>query len=186
MMFQVARPDIVRAVHQRWLLNFWVQHLDGHPIPPWQTVRVDGLSGMTANLSLLDVVGGNGDLRFAIRYHGATVGQVYGSADCRGRYLDEVVPENAGFSALKPYRQAVACGLPVYTINEIADRNGRPVHYERLLLPFAHDGRSVDRILASFEFFCPDGACEFDALMSSQALPPTPRIAATIEPRAFA
>lgn len=163
-----------------------MQHLDGHPIPPWQTVRVDGLSGMTANLSLLDVVGGNGDLRFAIRYHGATVGQVYGSADCRGRYLDEVVPENAGFSALKPYRQAVACGLPVYTINEIADRNGRPVHYERLLLPFAHDGRSVDRILASFEFFCPDGACEFDALMSSQALPPTPRIAATIEPRAFA
>ena len=58
------------------------------------------------------------------------------------------------------------------------------MHYERLLLPFARDGRAVDRILASLEFFCPDGACDLDALMSSQAMAPAPRITATIEPRA--
>ena len=79
----------------------------------------------------------------------------------------------------------VECGCPVYTIHDIFDRNGRPVHFERLLLPFAHDGRSVDRILASFEFFCPDGAFDSEALMQSQRRPPALRLSATIEPRAL-
>ncbi len=181
MVFEVARPDIVRAVHQRWLLNFWAQQLQGRPVPQWQTIKVDSLSGMTANLSLLDVIGGDGGLRFAIRYHGAVVGQVYGSADCRGRYLDEVLPPHAVANALMPYRQVVEHGRPIYTINEVTDSNGRPVHYERLLLPFAHDGKSVDRILASLEFFCADGAYDLKALMCSQHKPPAPRLSATIE-----
>ena len=92
MTFNVARPDVVRAVHQRWLLNFWVQHLHGHSVPQWQTVQVDSLSSMSDNLSLLVVTGGDGAARFAIRYHGKAIGRIYGSADCRGRYLDEVLP----------------------------------------------------------------------------------------------
>ena len=74
-------------------------------------------------------------------------------------------------------------GRPVYTIQDVADRQGRLVHHERLLLPFSRDGESVERILTSFEFVCPDGAFESRALMASQAVPPTLRLSATIEPQ---
>jgi len=60
------------------------------------------------------------------------------------------------------------------------------VHFERLLLPFSHDGQSVDRILTSFEFVSPDGAFDSRDLMGAQSAPPTLRLSATIEPRALA
>jgi hypothetical protein len=183
MTFKVARPEIIRAVHQRWLLNFWMQHLHGHPVPQWQSVHVDSLSSLADNLSVLNVIGADGATRFSIRYHGKAIGRIYGSADCRGRYLDEVLPPNASDKALKPYHQVLESGCPVYTIHDVTDRTGREVHFERLLLPFARDGRTVDRILASFEFFCPDGAFVSEALMKSQSRAPVLRLSATIEPR---
>ena len=66
----------------------------------------------------------------------------------------------------------------------MTDRNGRLVHYERLLLPFAADGRTVDRILASFELVCEDGAFDGHELMTSQTAAPALRLSATIEPPA--
>ena len=78
----------------------------------------------------------------------------------------------------------MATGRPVYTIHDIADRHGRLVHYERLLLPFSRDGESVDRILASFEFFCPDGGFDTSDLLSAQNGAPALRLSATIAPLA--
>jgi hypothetical protein len=179
--FSVARPDVVRAINQRWLLKFWMRHLGVHSVPQWQAVEAEDLSRMSANLSFLDVIARAGSARFQIHFHGATIGQVYGSADCRGKYLDEIIPTAGHADGLAPYRQAVHGACPVYTIHDVTDRTGRLVHYERLLLPFAADGRTVDRILASFEFICADGAFDGRALMKSQAAPPTLRLSATIE-----
>ena len=114
------------------------------------------------------------------------IGLIYGSADCRGRFLHESKPEPARAQALAPYRQAVETGRPVYLIHDVADRSGRLVHYERLLLPFSHDGQNVDRILASFEFVCPDGAFDNRGLMDTLTAPPALRVSATIAPRAMA
>ena len=73
---------------------------------------------------MLDVINGDGDLRFQIRFHGDTIGQVFGSPDCRGRFLHENKPEPARSQALAPYRQAVATGRPVFTIHDLADARG--------------------------------------------------------------
>lgn len=186
MHFSVVRADAVRAINQRWLLNYWRRHLAGDRVPRWQAIEAEDLSQMSANLSLLDVIGGNGGLRFRIRYHGELVGQVYGSPDCRGVVLHESKPEPERAQALAPYRQASASGRPVYLVQDLADRQGRLVHFERLLLPFSRDGASVDRILASFEFVCPDGAFDSRDLMGSQIAPPALRLSATIEPMATA
>ena len=83
--------------------------------------------------------------------------------------------------ALAPYRHAAHNGRPAYTIHDVTDRNDRLVHFERLLLPFAADGRTVDRILASYELVCEDGAFDSHAIMISQSAPPNLRLAATIE-----
>lgn len=184
MIFAVARPDVVRAINQRWLVKFWKRHLGDHSVPQWQAVEAENLTAMSANLSFLDVTGRDGPARFQIRFHGATIAQVYGSGDCRGKYLDEIMPAARHAAGLAPYRHAVHSGHPVYTIHDVTDRDGRLVHFERLLLPFAADGRTVDRILASFEFICEDGAFDGHALMTSQSAPPILRLSATIEPAA--
>ena len=183
MQFPVSRPDVVRAVNQRWLLKFWQRHADDDRLPRWQAVEAEDLARFSDNLSFLDVIGGDGAARFQIRFHGATIGKVYDSADCRGKFLDAVIPAAHREKALKPYCRAVESGLPVYTIHEVADRGGRMVAYERLLLPFGGDGKNVDRILAAFEFICADGAFDRHALMAAHSAPAL-RLSATIEARA--
>jgi len=185
MQFADARADVVRAINQRWLLKFWKSHRGGHRVPRWQAVEAENLSRMADNLSFLDVIPGDHGLRFQIRFHGATIGRVYGSPDCRGAILHESKAEPDRAQALAPYRHCVATGRPVYIIHDVADRAGRIVHYERLLLPFSRDGETADRILASFEFISPDGAFDGDDLMNSQVAPPKLQLLATIAPDAI-
>jgi hypothetical protein len=181
--FSVARPDVVRAINQRWLLKFWKRQSGTHRLPRWQAVEAEDLSRVAANLSFLDVSGSDGTARFLIRFHGATIGRVYGSVDCRGKYLDEVIPSADRMAGLEAYHQTIQTGRPVYTIHDVTDRNGRLVHYERLLLPFSRDGETADRILAAFEFVCPDGAFDHHGLMTTPAAPPQLRLCATIGPQ---
>ena len=183
MNFAVARPDVVRAINQRWLLKFWKQHLGEHSVPQWQAIEAANLRAMSANLSFLDVIGSGEAVRFQFRYQGATVSHIHSSDDWRGKFLDEVMPAARQIESLPAYRQAVH-GRPVYTIHDLNDRSGRLVHYERLLLPFAADGRTVDRILGSFELVCEDGAFDSHELILSQSTPPHLRLAVTIEPAA--
>jgi len=182
MQFPVARADVIRAIRQRWLLKFWTDHLIGHRIPRWSSVDTESLGAMSECLSHLDVEGAGSAARFMIRFHGAMIGEVYGSADCRGRYLDEIIPPQRLEEALAAYRQAAESGLPVYTIHDVTDATGRVVHSERLILPFSRDGESVDRLLGSFEFVCDDGAFDNRLLLRNAA--PALRLSAQIEARA--
>lgn len=185
MQFSVARPDVVRAINQRWLLKSWKRNQGPHRVPRWQVVEAEDLSRVAANLSFLEVSGGDGTARFRVLFHGVTIGQVYGSSDCHGEYLDQIIPAARHAEGLAPYHRAQETGSPVYTIHDVTDRNGRLVYYERLLLPYTSDGHTIDRILAAFEFVCPDGAFDSNALMKSPAAPPTLRMSATIEAAAL-
>lgn len=184
MQFTKARPDAIRAINHRWLLKLWTRHLDGARVPRWQAVKADDLASMADHLSFLDVIRGEPP-RYLIRFHGRVVGLVYGSPDCRGRHLDEVTPAASCDEALAPYAKVAKDGAPVYTIQDITDPAGRLIHFERLLLPFAHDGETVDRILAAFEFVCADGDFDDKALLSAAGAA-TPRLSATIETHAMA
>ena len=182
MQFSNGRPDLIRAINQRWLLKFWKRVRNGQSVPSWQTVEAEDLSRVSANLSFLHVAAGERALRFQIISHGATIGQVYGSADCRGKFLDDVLPSNACSDALSPFQQTAISGHPVYTVHDVTDCKGRLVHFERLLLPFSLAGATIDRILVSFEFICADGAYDGRDLMKTQTAPPTLRLSANIMP----
>lgn len=185
MQFSIGRPDLVRAINQRWLLKFWQQSLGTHRIPQWQSVKAENLTRLSDSLNFLDVScrGANG--RFQIRFQGAVFTKAYGFADVRGKYLDEIVRPDRQQMALAPYHQTVKCGCPVYTIHDVTDRDGRLVHFERLLLPFSRDGETVDRILASFEFICADGAFECEGLLLTEPVSMAPRLSVVIEPQAL-
>lgn len=185
MQFSIGRPDLVRATNQRWLIKFWQRHLESYRVPRWQTVEAENLARFSDSLNFLDVSCAGKDTRFQIRIHCGIFGKAYHPIDCRGKYLDEIVPPDRQTIALAPYHQTVKCGCPVYTIHDVTDCDGRLVHFERLLLPFSRDGNSVDRILASFEFVSPDGAFRSEGLLTTHPLPSALRLSAVIEPQAL-
>jgi hypothetical protein len=179
MHFQAARPDVIRAINQRWLLKYWEEARGGERLPPWRELKDRAFGAMSANLSFTDVVGSNGDMRFLIRYHGSRIGEAYGS-DCHGRHLDEILPAAFRDAALATYRHVVTTAQPVYTSVDVSDSDGRLVYYERLLLPFGRDRTHVDRILASLELVSPDGAFNRRNLMTSTT-PSAFKVCATIQ-----
>jgi len=180
MQFQAARPDIIRAINQRWLFKHWSESRNGRTLPAWQDLEGREFASMSANLSFTDVVASDGRPRFLIRYHGSRIGEAYGS-NCHGKYLDEILPATFREAALATYWQVVESKQPVYTAVDTPDSDGRVVHYERLLLPFGRDGINVDRILASLEMVSPDGAFQAHNLMTSDRMPSNFAVCASIQ-----
>jgi hypothetical protein len=180
MEFIHARPDIVRSANQRWLLDHWNGLRDSNPLPNWRGLQ-QGFAPLSADLSLIDVIGPDGAARFQIRFHGPRVAALYGRTNCVGKFLDEILIGAYSKTALSTYHQAVATRLPVYTVADMRDGAGRIVLYERLLLPFSDDGVSVDRILASLETVSPEGDFDSHGLMKAPPKAPAFALCATIE-----
>jgi hypothetical protein len=183
MEFIRSRPDVVRSSHQRWLLNFWNETRGVDALPVWPGLQADGLQAMSADLSCSEVVRSDGGVRFLIRFHGTRIAETYGAA-CMGKFLDEVLPPSYRAAGLLAYHELLAAAVPVYTVADMRNREGRIVHYERLLLPFRGnvdgDGAGVERILASLEMVSPEGAFEHRDLMRAPPKPPAFALCTTI------
>lgn len=149
-------------------------------LPNWPGLQQD-FAQVSADLSLNEVVVADATTRFKIQFHGPRIGELYGSASCVGKFLDEILPAAYSAPALATYRQVVATCLPVYTIADMRDAAGRIVHYERLLLPFGGDGVNVDRILASLEIISPEGAFDHRGLMKAPEKTPAFAFLTTIQ-----
>jgi hypothetical protein len=180
MEFVESRPDVVRSVNQRWLLNYWNRIRAGSILPTWQGLETEELMRMSESLSFSDVLAANGNIRYLIRFHGQKIAETYGS-NCRGKFLDEILPPALRDAALATYRHVVATRRPVYTVADTSDRAGRLVHYERLLLPFGRDGATVDRILISLETVSPEGTFDNRGLMRQPTLQPVFTLYASID-----
>jgi hypothetical protein len=171
MEFTSSQPDVVRSINQRWLLAHWNGMRGAARIPAWHGLETRELAAMSASLTFFDVVENAGETRLLSRYRGERINEAFG--DHRGKqFLDEILPPSYRDAALATYRQVLVTQLPVYTIADLRDRNGRIVHYERLLLPYGRDGNVVDRILASLETVSPEGAFDNRDIMRSALKPP--------------
>jgi hypothetical protein len=69
---------------------------------------------------------------------------------------------------------------PIYTVSETADGEGRPVLYERLLLPLGDDEGRVVRILALLETISSEGKIERWQLMTGGRAAPTVTVRAEL------
>jgi len=95
MEFMHSRPDIIRSENQRCLIARWNAVRGTATLPPWQALQADALPVPDDNLSFLDVVASNGSARFLITFHGAGIGELYGSVSCVGKFLDEILPPSS-------------------------------------------------------------------------------------------
>ena len=80
-----------------------------------------------------------------------------------------------------PYYRAFSTAVPVYTVCDVRDKDGRHILFERLILPFSNEGSAVDRIMSSFEFVCEDGSYDAAALVGLKLGASSLRLCAMIE-----
>jgi hypothetical protein len=180
MEFEQRRPDVVRAISQRALLAWWGRLRANARVPAYAEATPEYLAAEGQNLMHCDVVPEGDRLRFRMQFIGARLAKAYGGS-WPGRFLDEALPAKLSAASHLAYGTAVERGAPVYSILETVDRDGRPVHYERLILPFCSAGETADRIVTSVEMLSDDGAFDERKLMVRKPDAPTYLVNAVID-----
>jgi hypothetical protein len=178
--FESANPTVVKSIRQRDLLNTWLrlyareQKLPG--INEYQPARIED--------ELPDLVYYTVDTaptppRLVIDSDGTRMSSAYGHTG-KGRYLDEYLGARLAPIVMPVYHECIARGLPAYTIASIDDIYGRIVAYERLLLPFAQDGK-ISHVIASLKTISEDGGFEIKNLMRGNDTLPVPKLRTIID-----
>lgn len=119
-----------------------------HRLPCRQEVDPVKMRAFLPYVILVDVVrDGRGRVAdFHFRLSGTEVAARYGR-DLRGLMLTEVDLGDHQAEIMAAYLQTVAWGAPQYYVDSYIRRDGRPMHYERLLMPLSTDGFSVDVLM---------------------------------------
>lgn len=137
----------VRLIHEYWSLK----RRDGGDLPGYQDINLGEMPDLVPYVWLIDVA--HRPMRF--RFH--TIGSVlvtWAGEDNTGKWFDEVWPtyDPAVFVEVVERRQ------PSWTRGPSAFRpERRDYEIERVRLPLARDGKTVDMILALSVFFDRDG-----------------------------
>jgi hypothetical protein len=103
---------------------------------------------------LLDVIWSADTPRFRYR----RVGDVFwrtGGREPTGRFIDEVLPERAGYRryVVDIYEETAKRGRPLYTENSFAlDGRREPMLTKRITLPLSSDGETVNMVLSGHVF----------------------------------
>jgi hypothetical protein len=157
--FKPISENAIKSIKQRQLLRYWERIRGTSTLPVWSQVDPAEISTSLDNLCVMEVRRESAGIRYRIREHGQKLTEYYGSA-CAGKYLDEFMTPQALSVLAAIYAEAVTSRRPVYTVAPIIDSRGYSVTFERLLLPFALAGESVEVVLTSLEAISIEGAFE--------------------------
>lgn len=110
-------------------------------------------------LTLVDATreGAGGRLRFRCRLIGTEVVARFGR-DITGLYAEEAYPEDYLAQVLETYGAIVENRRPHLSRHQIPIEGREHAEYDRLILPLAQDGDTVDMFLVCFAFDVRDGS----------------------------
>ena len=117
------------------------------PLPSRQDIDPLDIPDLLPHIAMYDVVRTDADMRFRIRLFGTANVQLMGS-DCTGQFLDQQLKAQDSARVLASYRQVADKGRPHLWRSFLVTPGREHVRYERLLLPLAGDGRTVDILMA--------------------------------------
>jgi hypothetical protein len=182
--FESASPTVVKSIRQRDLLNSWLRlYARQQLVPKPEEYHPERLAEELPDLVNYIVDTTLQPPRLTIDSNGTRMSQAYGNTG-KGRFLDEYLGPILGPIILPAYYECIARGLPTYTISLIDDVNGRPVAYERLLMPFCQ-GNAVSHIVASLKTISEDGGFEIKNLLRGHESLPIPTVRAVIDRNLF-
>ncbi len=143
MQFESANPSIVRSIRQRDLLQAWIRLFAAKgEAPRFDDYNPDQLNEELPELMYYDVDHHGSSPRFKIAHEGGRFRDVFGVTGI-GQYLDQLEGFVLTEATHNIYREACLRRLPAYSIALVEDRDGRPVTWERLLLPFCEGGQAT-------------------------------------------
>lgn len=180
MEFTIASPSIVRSIKQRDLLNAWTRlFVTDQRLPDYANYQPDRFAEEMPDIFLCLVEETDGAPRIVIEADCARMFPAYGPSG-KGQTLDDYMGPQTAPIVVPIYQECIRRQRPVYTVSKVKDVHGRPVDYERLLLPFS-DGTRVNRVVASLKAISEDGKFEIANLMRNKDAPPVAVVRSVID-----
>jgi hypothetical protein len=178
--FESANPTIVKSIKQRDMLNTWLRlYAREQAMPAIDEYQPARFEEEIPDLVYFSIDAAQDPPRLVIESDGTRMSSAYGHTG-KGRYLEEYLGARLAPIVMPVYYECIERGLPAYTIAHIDDIYGRIVAYERLLLPFAQNGK-VNHIIASLKTISEDGGFEIRNLMRGNDALPMPKLRAIID-----
>lgn len=100
------------------------------------------------HIQIVERVSQGGGVRHRVRLAGTRI-VYYEGRDNTGLYLEDVIPADQGDDILEPYRRCAESRTPVYSAFYSCSEAAISSRLERLILPLAADGRTVDQFLVA-------------------------------------
>lgn len=134
---EITDPRLLRG------LAYWDRVRGDRVMPSRRDIRPREILALLPHVFLADILAD--PLRFRIRLAGTEVVNRFGE-ELTGKMLDEIDLGDRTASIVDSYAATVADRAPTLTIEEFQRRDGRLMHYRRLLCPLSTDGRKVDML----------------------------------------
>ncbi len=132
------------AIQGRWMELCRNGHLPARADFPAET-----LAPWMGHIQIVErVVGDGGSVRHRVRLVGTRI-VYYEGRDNTGLFLDDVIPIERRDEILEPYRRCADSRAPVYNAFYSCSEAAISSQLERLILPLAADGKTVDQFLVA-------------------------------------
>lgn len=129
----------------RKILDYWMSIHPESGLPGRQHIDPSDFPDLLPHVRLIDVVGD--PPRFRVRLCGDRIRDHFGSCQ-QGLYYDDMYPGFAGRPSFSDFMQAIETGAPSWN-KGTCELNPEKIHVplERIVLPLASDGKTVDMLL---------------------------------------
>lgn len=136
----------------RALFDYWRSKFPEKGLPGRQHLDPVEIPSLLSMLYLVDVVWFGESLRFRYRLLGTDITGRAGR-DMTGRWLDEVFPESATYARIKQvYLDIIETLQPHLGLFNILSPGREHIRANRIVLPLASDGSSVDMLLGMWVY----------------------------------
>ena len=147
-----ALKDIKKNQKMTEFYGYWAERCRDGQLPSRADLDPTEIPSVLGSMLLLDVERSpSGDLRFRIRLFGSAHVE-FNQADFTGQYIDEILSPGDVDAVLDVYREMVETGEPHFWQSHVRMAGREHRYYERLMLPLASDGKTVDMLVGVFEF----------------------------------
>ena len=123
------------------LYEVWEARRIGDALPTWDAIAKADLKRWRENLVVIEVVGGDS---YVYRYYGTKFIELFGT-DMTGRTLDGLPDEQKALITFE-YEYARSRRRPTWRVYS-GDFDGDIITWQRLILPIASDGETIDMLL---------------------------------------
>lgn len=128
---------------------YWQSKAPPGRLPGRQHIDPLEIPRLLPHIALYDVVRQDNDFRFRFRLVGTGVAEALG-ADNTGRFIDEIMAPDAYGPLHAHYSVIVRQGVPQYWRRNLPFANRDFLAVQRLALPLAADGITVDMIMSYY------------------------------------